>query len=754
MNSITRFTALCLGTVATACSSVSPNVDVAAASTAVVPAQSGWLAWRGPNQDGSSPETGLIDSVTLEGEGHLWSYPIAGRGTPVVANGRVFGVGYEGEGPELQELLFCLDEATGELVWEHRFPDFLSDIIYSRYAIGSPTVDPETGNVFAMTASGLLHGFTSDGEQLWEVSMMETLGRLTFPNGRTGAPLVLGDLVIVHFIFASWGPLGPARDRFFAFQKGTGEVVWSSTPGGPPKDSTFTFPVVEERDGRQVLYAGLGGGFATAVDTRTGDPLWRFPLSIGGANSSMLLHGDTLIAVHGRENLDSSTIGRMVALDLTRAPDEDGVLGADAELWRNDLVAFTSSPVLVEDRVYLTNQTGELACVDANTGSVLWHQKLGPDQLHASPVAADGKLYVPLNNGSFFILRPGEAGAEVLDQVKLEGACLGAPAISGGRIYVQTTDRLYCFGAPAPGTEPLWSARTEAVDEGEGEGAGEAVRLQLVPADGTFRAGETVEYEVRRLDGLGRVLDTVGPVDPADMAGVNFGLPRALEAGVPGVGVVKAERDGVTGTARVRTVPTLPHAQDFEGMALDQGGDEPFAFPPGHWLGARIKWKVVEREGTQVASRRLDNPLFQRTLSLVGHQGDSNYTARIDLLSDGNRRSMCSVGLVNQRYLIVLKGNHQELEVSSNMEHLKVSAPFKWKVGVWYRLATRVDLEPDGTAVVRAKAWARDEAEPADWTIEVRDPHGHRNGAFGLYAFTPQSRFTAYVDNITVTPNE
>ena len=132
--------------------------------------------------------------------------------------------GYEGEGKELQEVLVCLDERTGERIWERRFSDFLTDIIYNRYSIGSPTVDVETGDVFCLTSAGLLCSFSPDGELRWQRSLMSEFGRLTFPNGRTGAPLVDGDLVIAHVISSSWGPLGPARDRFFAFDKRTGEL--------------------------------------------------------------------------------------------------------------------------------------------------------------------------------------------------------------------------------------------------------------------------------------------------------------------------------------------------------------------------------------------------------------------------------------------------------------------------------------------------------------------------------------------------
>ena len=86
---------------------------------------------------------------------------------------------------------------------------------------------------------GVIAAFTPDGKMLWHHSMMEKYGRMTFPNGRTASFLIDGDNAITHHIMANWGGNGPARDRFYAFDKNTGELVWYSTPGGPPKDSSY-----------------------------------------------------------------------------------------------------------------------------------------------------------------------------------------------------------------------------------------------------------------------------------------------------------------------------------------------------------------------------------------------------------------------------------------------------------------------------------------------------------------------------------
>src|SRR2546425_8557576 len=84
----------------------------------------GWLNWRGPQQNGTSLEKGLPDKWELGGANDLWSIELPGRGTPVIANGRIYSWGYRGEGQNLREVLVCLEEATGKILWEHAFRDF------------------------------------------------------------------------------------------------------------------------------------------------------------------------------------------------------------------------------------------------------------------------------------------------------------------------------------------------------------------------------------------------------------------------------------------------------------------------------------------------------------------------------------------------------------------------------------------------------------------------------------------------------
>ena len=718
----------------------------------------GWNHWRGPDQNGSSRETDLPDSLSGDEGNPLWTYPISGGGTPVVADERLYVFGYKGEGTALREILLCLDARSGETLWEKQFSDFLSDIVYDRYAIGAPVIDPETGNVYLLTSPGLLVAFTRDGEQLWERSMMEEFGRLTFPNGRTGSPSVEGDLVIIHAITANWGAHGPARDRFYAFDKRRGDLIWTSQPGVAPKDSSFSPVIFGWSAGKRVLFSGTGCGNIVCVDVHTGKPLWRYQMSWGGVNSAVVIdRSNRLIAIHGKENLDSTTIGRMIALKIPETLATGGkspaVLGAEEELWRNELESFTSSPVIQGNRLFQTIRTGELCSVDLDSGRVLWSLKLSQDQLHASPVWGDGKLYLPMLDGRFYVIRPNDAEAEILSEVQLEGSCIGAPAIYGGRIFVLTKKKLYCFGAVAPPESlPMRTAPARVVST-EGQ-------IHVVPSEFATQAGQRVTLRTVKID-QGSHLSNVEEkmiwtgLDPAVARMDEWGTLVTSDRFAWSTMRLMGNSTNVRGHTRGRILPSPPFKEGFESYPLSSTapGGYSFAYPPPPWLGARVRWQILERDGDQVLANTLNRLLFQRSTTFIGLPEMSGYTLQADLLSEGNRRVLSNVGLINQRYNFSLIGNWQILEVVSNHDRVKSSVPFSWRADTWYRMKTRVDVTVDGSGVARAKVWQRDAPEPEAWTIEVRIAKVHRMGAPGLYAFSPQSLKRVYIDNITLTQN-
>ena len=729
---------------------------------------SDWFFWRGPSGMGVSEQTGLPDDLN---KSLLWNYEIQGAGVPVIAGGKAYQFGYYGVEDELQEALVCLDAASGAVLWDRRHSDFISDIVYNRYGVGAACIDPMSGNVFFQTSPGLLMAYDSNGKKIWERSLMEEFARLTFPNGRTGGPCIDGDLVIIHAITANWGKHGPARDRFYAFDKYNGELVWSSTPGITPKDSSFSPLVFENlKDGRRVFYSGTGCGHVVCIDARTGQPLWRFQMSYGGVNAGVVLHQDIVIAIHGKENIDSSVIGRMVGIrkpsKLPQIGEEIMLLGSENEVWRNNgMESFTSSPVYRDSRIYVTIKRGELVCLDASTGEEHWVLKLAPDQVHASPTWADGKLYVPTFNGKFFVIKDTGDKGEIISKMDLGAACLAAPSMAYGRVFVQTKKKLFCFGSDQ--SAQAFVARPQVNEAGKGE----AVSLQVVPAEFSLKSGSNQSFKVYSLDQSGRRIKE----ETKGLSWEKWIPPTAkvqsyLDAEISNTGVLSADLDaklsagalrvaqnGLFGIARGRILQDLPYTENFEeGYELSNTSSDgiSFAYSPLSWLGARMRWQVQKSGDNFVAGNTLDRVLFQRAINFIGHKDMSNYIVEADVMTDGDRRTKSNIGLINQRYIFVLVGNSQKLEVVSNYDRFRHSVSFPIKTKAWYRLKTCVEIAETGNGLIKAKAWMKDEPEPSEWTLEVSHENPHLNGAPGIYAMSPQSKRKVYIDNLSIYYNK
>ncbi len=748
-----------------------------ALSGASLRAASGWLGWRGPEQNGvSTAKQKLVTDLTLGGPNDRWTFKAHGAGTPVIADGRVFAMCYYGEtGGDVIEAIVCLDVKTGAKIWEHLFKDFLSDTVYNRYAIGAPYVDAETGNVYCESACGVITAFTRDGKQIWQRSMMEEFGRLTFPNTRTGSLVTDGDFLYAKAITANWGTDGPASTRYYAFEKRTGDLVWASTPGTtPPVDNPMGAPVFADLGGHRVFYAGAGCGNVVCVNARTGEPVWRFKLSNGGLNSDMLLAGPgKLIAIHGKENIDSSTQGRLVALKIpTEYPTgpKPVILGKEAELWRNDeFSAFTSSPLLVDGRIYSTGTTGLFQCADAETGKTLFAEKLGADQVHASPAYADGRFYVPMHESRIFVIEVKGDKPTIISNNKMEtgATCLGSPAFYGDSIFYFTKEGLHCFGpkSSAPIIPPAVPAPKPAALS-----TAPITALQVVPAEFTLYAGGSQAFKVWGLDATGRRVKDV--TTEATLA--KFIPPTALvKAEVDGeivgnvvktgpaakisAGSFQAKWNNLAATSRGRILASYGYKENFDALPLGQKNTEgtDVGFPPLPWLGARLKWHVFAQEGGKVLGNRLDSLLFMRTMNFIGGPDMKNYTIEADVMTDGNRRILSNVGLVNQRYLFVMAANNRILEVTSTAERFTASVPFEAAANTWYHLKTRVDADKTGEGgFVRAKLWPRGEPEPAKWTLDVHQAKLHTHGAPAVYAFSPQSQKRVFIDNLSITANE
>jgi outer membrane protein assembly factor BamB len=705
---------------------------------------SDWTEWRGPARDGISLEKGLPSTWSPSGQNVAWKAPYGGRSAPIVMDGRVYIQNTSGKGAAEQERIMCFNADTGKLLWEHRFNVFLSDVPPHRVGWASPVGDPATGNVYAFGVGGTLLGLSREGKVVWERSLGEDFGLLTTHGGRTVSPIIDGDLLIISGVTFQWGQHARGAHRFMAFDKRTGETVWVSAPGGRPYDTTYATPIIVNVNGTRLLIQGASDGVVHALKPQTGEPVWKYEISKRGLNTATVLHGNLAILTHSEENLTSSEMGMIAAVDA----------GAKGEIKKEQVKWATygwqggfSSPVIDGDRIYQVDNSANIAAFDAHTGKQIWLQNLGTIQ-KASPVLADGKLYVGTENGKFFILKPSATGCEILDQDQLgtealPEAIIGSVAISNGRVYLVSDSNLYCIGKKSRGVK-----NQPVPVEGLPNPNRPATHVQVVPTELILKSGQTVNFRVRLFDEQGRFIreEPSATWSLDQLKGrITNGKLEVADDSISQAGLVQAKVGDLTGTASVRVFPQLPWAENFDGMAAN-------SVPPT-WVNATLKYIVRELNGNKVLVKTTEgSSLLSRARAYFGPSDFSNYTVEANINATEKRRQRGDGGVIAQRYALVLYGNSQMLHLEPWQPEVArtVTVPFTWKPDTWYRMKLEVQNLPDGKVRARGKVWLANETEPAAWMIERIDPIPNRQGAPGIFG---SALSELYFDNLKVYRN-
>ncbi len=749
-----------------------------------------WSDWRGPAQNGWSPEHGLPDAFVMtkdhEGYNLLWSAPgYGGLTTPIIQNGRVYLIDHTGEGQGVQERVACFDEKDGHLIGEQKFNVFLTDIVQLRVGWTTLAGDPETGNVYAHSTGGLFLCFDKDLKKvLWSHSLTEEYGRVSGYGGRLTSPIVDGNLVILSMLNGSWGEMAIGGNRFVAFDKRTGAVVWWGGTGIRVSDTYSSTPVVAVINGERLL---ISGGFAGvyAFKIRTGELAWGYEICREAVNLTPVVDGNLVYIGHGEEN-DNGTEGSVVCLDASQIEK-----GKPKLVWRVDgIKAKYASPVVHDGKVYVCNDVGVLFCLDAKSGNQKWSYAYGTDT-KGSPVLADGKIYIAETNSNFYILKPEETQCTEVSRLHFRPkngvpvTIFGAPSILHGRVYFMTSDGLYCFGKPAESqSDPLPPEEKETP-----AAAGEKPALiQVVPADVLLAPGDSVDLKAYAFDAHGAPLGAVKvdfklgamhpPVFPPGIppppplpgkppllkgtlsadSGEETKLTIAGPAPPLQFGTVEATLGDLKTHVRVRVAPKLPFTADFSKVPLGR--------TPAAWINTQGKYSVIAGPAGvadhPIFSKRNNNPniLVARANAYIAAPTLSDYTIEVDEFGTKVKTDMPDMGCGNCRYELQLAGNDQKLRIVSWDAQSRIDevVPFSWKPDTWYRMKFKV-MPKDGKALLQAKVWARDDKEPEKWTIEATDAYPNTEGTPFLYGFSvgdvgPKEPGTSiYYDNLKIYAN-
>ena len=729
-----------------------------------------WSNWRGPEQNRISREKGLVDKFDPYAEkpvNVLWkSTEAGGISTPIVMNGKLYTTcRHKPDTKVEQEKVICLEAATGKKIWETPFNVYLSDVPAERVGWASCVGDPTTGRVYVQGVCGYfacLDGET--GKTIWSRSLHEEFGCVTTYGGRTNFPVIFDDMVIASAVMTNWGDYAVPAHRFLAMDKATGEVRWLNGTRVRPMDTTYSTPTLTTFNGEAAMVFGSSDGAVHAFQPRTGKEIWKYQLSRRGLNVAPVVDGTRIYTAHNEENTDNTSMGAIVAIDGSKTGD----VTTSGELWKvKNIADGKGAPVVIDGRVYITDDTAKFYVFDAATGKQIGQKiSLTGTIVRGSPLYADGKLYVCTTSAWHVFQVTPKAAQPVnkLDSLRLESAdeVTGSPIVSHGRIYLPTNSNLYCIGDPnqKPSADPI-PEQPKETPVGKDD---KATALQIVPGEMLLKPGQKQKLSVRLFNERGELLD-------ANAKDVKFSLQGPGEiandtyaaASTPDhtATILTAELNGVKGTARFRVVPPLPWKFDF---ATDSSRSSAASDPtkivgevPITWVGARYRHVIRELDGEKVLVKVTTIPKGTRSQSWMGPIDLHDYTIQAEVRSSIDNGKMPDMGLIAQRYTLDMMGANQKLQIrtwtSQIATRFSKDVAFPWKPNTWYTMKFKASVVDGGAkALLQGKVWPKGEPEPKAWTIEATDDMPNVTGSPGLFGNATDAE--VYYNHISVTPNE
>ena len=356
-------------------------------------------------------------------------------------------------------------------------------------------------------------------------------------------------------------------------------------------------------------------------------------------------------------------MGRVVCIDARGSGD----VTKTRELWRRDgLEMGYASPLLHNGRLYVVANSGILLCMDAKTGAEIWRQVVGRVG-KGSPVWADGKIYATTAEGRLTILEDTGPKARQIDKITFRLAghgpaeTFGSPAVADGRVVLANSQEMICFGKTGAAHQslPVPALPSESLVDA---GAAPA-HIQVQPAEVLVQPGHTVQFSALCYDKLGHLLKPV-QVDwaftgPAGKIAAD-GRFQALVRHAGSIGELTARHGALNGSVRVRIVPELPIAEDFE--SYKEGG------LPAWWIGvSKGKYAIESIGGSKTLKKIADQrgPIFNRSHVYITPPLKPGYTVRADVMGTQEEQRRGDVGVINDRYTFELFGATGRLRVVS-----------------------------------------------------------------------------------------
>jgi outer membrane protein assembly factor BamB len=415
-----------------------------------------WPQWRGPASQGISAETGL-PSRWGPHENLAWKATIAGFGasSPIVTGDLVvvtsqigsYASRGRGEYPHLArddeslssrehaiggsrmaaaesggDVLLCVEafrRSDSKRLWQYKTPatgDLQQN--HEKHNLATPTPVTDGERIYAWFGNGQVVALDRDGRELWKRHLGQQYGTFLNDWGHGSSPVLYRDLLI---LLCEHKP----QAYLLALDKRTGAERWKVDRGrGNVAHST---PVIVPEPAGDVMIVNASAR-VDAIDPATGKLLWHAGSDRQTPIPSVVFHDGEIYMSRGYRNSDILALRPGGEIDW-RMPNGG---------------SYVPSILLYQGLIYMTNEVGVVTCADAAKGQKVWQKRLG-GIFFASPVGADGKVYMVGETGETFVLRAGRE-PEVIATNDLGERFLASPAISGGRIFLRSDGTLFAIG--------------------------------------------------------------------------------------------------------------------------------------------------------------------------------------------------------------------------------------------------------------------------------------------------------------------
>jgi len=397
-----------------------------------------WPQWRGPELNGVSPAKGLPTKWSTT-ENVAWKLAMPGRSgsTPIIWGEHIFlNVGTADATGDLE--LWTLDRNTGKVLWKGPIAGGNRTERKQNMSSPSPVTDGQT--VWVMTGVGVLKAFDLKGKELWARDIQKDYGEFGLNWGYASSPLLHdGDL----YVQVLHGMKTDDPSYVMRVEGKTGKTLWRverPTKAIQESPDSYTTPALLQY-GKATEIIISGGDIVTGHDPASGKELWR----MDGLNpdnnpfyriiASPLVVGDIIIAPTREKPMLAIKAGGRG--DITKSH----------RLWSFDNGPDVPTPVSDGKLLYTVTDRGVAYALDLQTGKTVYGpQRLRPDSYSASPVLADGKIYITSENEGLTSVYAAGPKFELISENPLEDYCLSSPAMSEGQIFLRTTGHLWAIG--------------------------------------------------------------------------------------------------------------------------------------------------------------------------------------------------------------------------------------------------------------------------------------------------------------------